>query len=170
MKTLAPSLISVILCLAITAGCAASGQVTPTPPWVGTWTWPASAGSTSANGYVLSVAVVSPGTTSCPATNGTAYKQVATISNNATTYADSTETPGSLICGIVQETLGSGTTEQFSQPSPASNNGVPFQVPAGTVAPGAPSLTTTTAAVAPTPTSQNPQFASLVRPGQLGLR
>lgn len=169
MKNLLCSISCLAVCLLIIAGCAASGQVTPTPPWVGTWSWPVSAGSTSTNGYVLSVAVVASGTTSCPTTNGNAYKQVATISSNGNSYADSAETPGSLICGIVQETLGSGTTEQFSQPSVASNNGVPFQVPAGTTPPGTPNINTTTALLAPTPTVQK-QLASLERPGQLSIR
>ena len=115
---------------------AACGQVTPTSWQVSlTWTTPTPAGAwlgcivgQPSCAYILSRATVAAGTTSCPATTGSAYAPLNQGSPaTGTVYSDPTAT-GLTVCYIAQTIQGGA----ISQPS---NTAGPFVVPGNPLPP-----------------------------------
>ena len=138
------------LALGLTAGC----QVPPTPSPTAIVSWGASPSCTTTSpcsAYVISRATC---TTACPATTGTAYTQVGTVSGTTTTFSDNTVSAGSF-GWIIQAQQGTCPTTSnpnapcTSQPSPISNNGTPSVVSGPPAPPTAPTVTTTAEMVKP---------------------
>lgn len=139
------SIIAITFLALAAIGCHA--QIPPTPSPTAQVTWTASTScttSTPCSAYVISRA---PCTTSaCPATTGTTYVQVGTVSGTTTTFTDSSLSSGQF-GWIVQAQQ--GTPTETSQPSGISNGGVPLVVTGPPNAPTAPTVTTTAELVKP---------------------
>jgi len=136
----AASLAVSLLSLFITAGCHA--QPSPSPSPVIGWTLSPGTGATSSWTQSLYIAKVASLTSACPTPGGTTYALEGTVAGNATSFSDSNETPGTVICAIDQESFVSGGQTFYSGYSPAS---APFAVPALPTAPGMPAPTVTQA-------------------------
>lgn len=155
----------VFLYVAGILGCAAHGQIPPSPPPTVALTWTASASCSTANPCVYVVSRASC-TSTCPGTSGTSYTQITVTAANATSFTDNTAT-GSV--GYIVQAQTTGTPPLVSQPSGVSNNGVPIAVPTLPLAPGAPNGTAT-AKNAPEPTFEpegSQVVASMKSPGDL---
>jgi hypothetical protein len=112
---------SPLLLMAMALNCNCAHQPNPVLEWM--LSPPGTAQSTWTQ--TLLVAKIASLTTSCPVAGNSAYKSAASLAGNATSWTDSTETPGTIICTIDEESYVSGgkTVVSYSLPSG------PFQVP-----------------------------------------
>jgi hypothetical protein len=148
------------LALALLLLIACHSQVAPTTGYNIVWTWSAPNSSSTWPGcttaapctYVVSAVALAAGTTTCPATTGTAYAPLNSAAPaTALTYTETGAATGQTVCAIVQ-TEQSGAT---SVPSASAS----VAVPAIPLAPGA-----------PVPTTQSAQLEPQIQPsGQLAM-
>lgn len=142
MKNRILALLAVVPFLFGPLGCHPQPSPSPTP--VIGWTLTPGAGATASWTQTLFIAKVASLTSQCPTPGGTTYTQEGTVSGTATSFSDATETPGTIICAMDQESFVSGGQPFYSAYSGVS---APFQIPALPTAPGIPSPTVTTASL-----------------------
>lgn len=136
------SLVIAVLTI-IACGCARP-QPAPSPTPVIGWQLTPGAGATASWTQTLFIAKVASLTSQCPTPGGTAYIQEGTALGTATSFSDTTETPGTIICAMDQDSFVAGGQTFYSAYSGVS---APFQVPALPTAPGIPSPNVTTASL-----------------------
>ena len=112
---------SPLLLMAMALNCNCAHQPNPVLEWI--LSPPGAAQSTWTQ--TLLAAKVASLTTACPVAGNIAYKSAASLAGNATSWTDSTETPGAIICTIDEESYISGGKTVISY-SPSSG---PFQIP-----------------------------------------
>jgi hypothetical protein len=144
-------------------------QPSPSPSPIIGWALTPGTGATAAWTQTLFIAKVATLATPCPTPGGAAYTQEGTAPGNATSFSDTTETPGAIICAMDQESFVQGGQTFYSAYSGVS---APFQVPALPTAPGTPSPSVTTAEVDKRPGPHAPTVAvsGMSRPGAPQLR
>jgi hypothetical protein len=145
--TLATLSVLVIAALSFPSGCKAQQAVSPQEGVALAWTQsPSCTTATPCPSYLVGRVAVASAGTACPATSGTAYSVIATVSTaNATAYTDNSVSASGYYCYEVQAQQGSPLlTGPASAPS---NAGVALTVTEPPLAPSAPNANETTAMV-----------------------
>jgi hypothetical protein len=145
-------------------GCARP-QPAPSPTPVIGWGWtlataPPGAPALSTWTTTLYVATVASATTPAPTPGGSAYKAVpnGTVAGNIGSFSDTTETPGTFIYALTQESF---TISGVTYYGPYSAVSAVFAVPALPTAPGSPVSTVTTAMLAPPLKGESPHTPTM---------